>query len=496
MVVRVPPRTERELKMPVLQGQPEGLDAMPERREHARFTASSLSYIDLGEANGGLILNLSEGGVSVQAAEVLIGDVYPRIRFHLPKSEDWIDTGGRIVWRGKTKKEAGIRFVDMPPYTRRKIREWLAFEANQDPSQMTWHTVQPAQQGTWTPGPPADAPTPLPPPLPPVAAPIPEPPKTVFASGPLKFPVGVKWPARALAAQDAVVEGHTRARRWRQLPEPSSAPRFRLFDTGDSGYIAERGSEPRRWVLMTAVTCVVGVLCFIAGMSVRTRGALTPATQALDSLPSRSGAPVAIPPPSPVAPTEGQLTPSAQTNQTTAAGAPPGIAGVGSNTPGTGAAAGVATNPLAANPAAHRTIEPVAPGGNLGVPVLLNLEATAVGASAFVAITTRLSVWVPANFRVEQAQENNYLHVGDLVYLVEPAYPPEAIRDRVEGTVEVVAKFAADGTIERVEPYSGPDILSAAAMVAVRQWRYAPTYLYGHAIETTQHVKFVFRLPS
>src|SRR5580700_4839711 len=113
MMARVSPRIERELKMPVLQGQPEGPNAMPERRAHTRFTASSLSYIDLGEANGGLILNLSEGGVSVQAAEVLIGDVYPRIRFHLPKSEDWIDTGGRIAWRGKTKKEAGIRFVDM-----------------------------------------------------------------------------------------------------------------------------------------------------------------------------------------------------------------------------------------------------------------------------------------------------------------------------------------------------------------------------------------------
>lgn len=128
--------------------------------------------------------------------------------------------------------------------------------------------------------------------------------------------------------------------------------------------------------------------------------------------------------------------------------------------------------------------------------MLLNFEPTAVGASAFVAITTRLSVMAPAGFRVEQAQENNYLHVGDLVYLVEPAYPADAIRDRVEGTVEVVARFAGDGTIQRVDPYSGPDILSAAAMFAVRQWRYAPTYLYGHAIETTQRVKFVFRLPS
>jgi TonB family protein len=80
--------------------------------------------------------------------------------------------------------------------------------------------------------------------------------------------------------------------------------------------------------------------------------------------------------------------------------------------------------------------------------------------------------------------------------MVEPDYPADAVRDRVEGTVEVVARVGRDGTIERVDSYSGPDILSAAATVAVRQWKYGPTYLYGHAIETVQHVKFVFRLPS
>ena len=492
-MARVSPRMERELKMPVLQGQPEGLNAMPERREHTRFTASSLSYIDLGEANGGLILNLSEGGVSVQAAEVLIGDVYPRIRFHLPKSEDWIDTGGRIAWRGKTKKEAGIRFVDMPPYTRRKIREWLAFEAHHDESQMTWQTVQPAQLGSWTSGPPVEAP----PELPPVVAVIPEPAKTVTVAP--KFPVAVKWPSATLAAApvaaDPVAEERTRARRWRHLPEPSSTPQLRLFNSGDSGYVAERGSEPRRWMLMTAVTCVVGALCFIAGMSVRTRGALTPAAQDLSSGQSRPGVPLA--PPSPVASAGGQLPPSADTNRPSSTSAAPGLAGVEANAAGAAAAGpSGATNTLAGNPAAHRTIEPVPPGGNGNAPVLLNFEPTAVGASAFVAITTKLSVMAPAGFRVEQAQENNYLHVGDLVYLVEPAYPPDAIRDRVEGTVEVVATFAGDGTIRRVDPYSGPDILSAAAMFAVRQWRYAPTYLYGHAIETQQRVKFVFRLPS
>jgi hypothetical protein len=483
---------------------------MAERREHTRFTASSLSYIDLGEANGGLILNLSEGGVSVQAAEVLAGDVYPRIRFHLPKSEDWIDTGGRIVWRGKTKKEAGIRFVDMPPYTRRKIREWLAFEEHRDESQMTWQTVQPAQKG-WTFGAPIDAPAEFPPELPPVVAPNPEPQTAlgtaaqfpamqfpdVAATVPMPVPA-MSVPAMPVSAAPVVVAvapvavPRTRARRWKQIPEASSAPALRIFDVGDRGQEAERRSEPHRWVLMTVVTCVVGALCFIAGMSVRTRNVPIPPAQVFSSVQNRPGASLAST--SPLAPAAAQITPPGNPIRQSAAAASPGIAGIGANPPGAGVA-GSAANPSTGNPSVHPGIMPMPAGGNRDATVLLNLEEVAVGASAFVAITTRLSVMVPPNFRADEAQENNYLHAGDLVYMVEPAYPPDALRDRIEGTAEVVARFSRDGTVERVDPYSGPGILSAASIVAVRQWRYAPTYLYGRAIETIQRVKIVFRLP-
>ena len=477
---------------------------MAERREHTRFTASSLSYIDLGEANGGLILNLSEGGVSVQAAEVLVGDVYPRIRFRLPKSEDWIDTGGRIVWRGKTKKEAGIRFVDMPPYTRRRIREWLAFEEHQDERQMTWQTIRPAPKG-WAFGAPIETPAEFPPALPPLVAVIPEAPTElsmaaqfpatqfppVAATAPMTVPLEPVPEAPVTVTAGPIAVGRARAGRWKQIPEAASAPAFRIFDVGDRGHEAERRSEPHRWVLMTVVTCVVGALCFIAGMSVRPRNVPIPAAQVFSSVQNRPGASLANT--SPVAPAAAPITPPGNPARQSAAVASSGMAGVGTNTPVAGTL-GSATNPSTANPTARPGIAPMPPEGNRDA-VLLNLEEVAVGASAFVAITTRLSVMVPPNFRADEVQENNYLHAGDLVYMVEPAYPPDALRDRIEGTAEVVARFSREGTIERVDPYSGPDILSAAAIVAVRQWRYAPTYLYGHAIETIQRVKIVFRLP-
>jgi hypothetical protein len=483
--------------MPILQGQPEGLDSMAERREFTRFTASSLSYIDLGESNGGLMLNLSEGGVSVHAAEVLIGDIFPRIRFHLPKSEDWVDTGGRIVWRGKTKKEAGIRFIDMPPYTRRKIREWLAFEAQQDESRMTWQTVPPASEATWN----SDAPIERPPFEPPSferpafePPPVPPPVVSVTAEPPPKImSPAARFPMAAASVPVPVAAKRAVVRHWRAAPPTAvSAPRFRMFDTREDGYEHERATEPRRWMLMTAVTCVVGVLCFIAGMSMRTPSVPTPAAQALNSGENR---PATTTPAGPVA---GKVTPASDGARPSAGGATPAMAAVGSSPPGAGAASNSSSNPLAGNSGGHGIAPPAPPtpvGNSGGAPVLLNLGEIAVGASPFVAITTRLSLMAPAGFPTGAGEENNYLHAGDLIYMVEPAYPPDAIRDRVEGTVEVVARFARDGTIESVNAYSGADILSAAAVVSVRQWRYAPTYLYGRTVETIQHVKFVFRLP-
>jgi hypothetical protein len=489
--------------MPALEGQPESPELAPERREFTRFTSASLAYIDLGESNGGLILNLSEGGVQVQAAEVLVGDLYPRIRFHLPKSEDWIDTGGRIVWRGKTRKEAGIRFIDMPPYTRRKIREWLAFEAQHGQMNMTWQTVQPAHGGEWSDvGPGVDLGAPPPtspghtvssPTWPPAAATIPDRPKFAAAAAPVQ--------AAAVSVPAAVPE-FPAATPWRQLPEPSNRAPFKLFETTLGDDQGEGDTEPRRWVLTIALSCVVGVLGFVAGMSVQRPGVPAPAVQAITAGGNRAGAQsAASTTPASVSSTGASVAASvgnpAQTvtaNGRGPNGVAPGSAAGGSPAPGTvaaGSGAYGAADTLAGNTGAGGALSPVAPP-----PALLKLDETAVGASAFVAITTRMWVMVPASFHPAEGTQGNYLHAGDLVYMVEPDYPADAVRDRVEGTVEVVARVGRDGTIERVDSYSGPDILSAAATVAVRQWKYGPTYLYGHAIETVQHVKFVFRLPS
>jgi protein TonB len=82
---------------------------------------------------------------------------------------------------------------------------------------------------------------------------------------------------------------------------------------------------------------------------------------------------------------------------------------------------------------------------------------------------------------------------GKLLQQIKPAYPKIAIISHVEGTVILHAMISPAGTIESLEVVSGHAMLTQAALDAVRQWRYRPTYLGGEPVEveTTITVNFV-----
>ncbi|HXP78371.1 MAG TPA: energy transducer TonB [Verrucomicrobiae bacterium] len=65
------------------------------------------------------------------------------------------------------------------------------------------------------------------------------------------------------------------------------------------------------------------------------------------------------------------------------------------------------------------------------------------------------------------------------VYAPPPAYPVLARQARVEGEVVLDATFDAQGTVTGLTVVSGPGLLYAAALQAVKTWRYEPVYLNG-----------------
>jgi TonB family protein len=84
---------------------------------------------------------------------------------------------------------------------------------------------------------------------------------------------------------------------------------------------------------------------------------------------------------------------------------------------------------------------------------------------------------------------------GELIRKVEPVYPLQARAERITGPVVLEIRVSQDGMVRNIRTVSGDPQLASAAVDAVRQWKYAPTLLDGHPIETTKQITVLFKLP-
>jgi hypothetical protein len=101
-----------------------GGTAPPRRRQHYRHAIVSLAYVRLDHANGGIIRNLSESGIAIQA----VGPVHPgqvvHLRFELLKPRVRVETTGQVTW-ADASGQAGIRFVELPARLHRLLKDWI-----------------------------------------------------------------------------------------------------------------------------------------------------------------------------------------------------------------------------------------------------------------------------------------------------------------------------------------------------------------------------------
>ncbi len=81
-----------------------------------------------------------------------------------------------------------------------------------------------------------------------------------------------------------------------------------------------------------------------------------------------------------------------------------------------------------------------------------------------------------------------------LLERVEPSYPELAARARIQGDVLLEAVLGPNGEVEEIRVLSGHALLVQAAIEAVRQWRYAPTYLNDQPVSVLLQIKVHFHL--
>ena len=77
---------------------------------------------------------------------------------------------------------------------------------------------------------------------------------------------------------------------------------------------------------------------------------------------------------------------------------------------------------------------------------------------------------------------------------VNPAYPPDAQEAKIQGVVIIEARIERDGTVSRARVLKSIPMLDDAAVDAVRQWEFTPTYLNGVAVPVMMTVTVNFTL--
>jgi TonB family protein len=574
-----------------------------ESRARPRVKVHSLAYVELGEGNAGLILNISETGMAVQAVQMLSSDRFPRIQFRLPKTDTLIEASGKLIWQIKSKKEVGIEFVGLSDPARAAIGKWIAAE------RLRQSSAAPVEQSKPLPGPgiqsddqlkpreekqgPRFAPLPVSTPVSSSDEPAFTPengekqrdlgrPATSRGTGVPFAPgrvVPARWRSDPKTAQGLGADRIAAMPRWNGNMAPSFGMEFKKR-RGGGGYIvalvliAALAFAAYLVLIPGAVTQVRTQIDTLVRMFSTTLSSAQPAvqkdaSQATSPSGEASGvaarAPsVAQPPPAaqtPLSSGGGQATsahqqpsppaavplpesgsagtekssangassasstaPTAsgrsdeaprreQTQKRTAQTAPAGSSRSGSrrepveryqqppirteqntyarSTPYTPPASYSSGSSASASPVAVVDIPSYA-----SVPVPPSTPLAGVPSGSVAATSQLRAVRIPASLEWARQYLPGNLGAGQPVSSYSPAYPVEAARKGIEGIVRLDVAVGMDGTVRNVQVISGPAMLAAAAVSAVRDWRYTETFLAGRAVETEQNVTMVFRLAS
>jgi TonB family protein len=521
---------------------PDIAEARPHgNRAHMRRKLAPMAYVELGQDNGGILLNLSEGGFAVQSALALTSRAFSELRFQVPALQGWLTASGRVVWISDSKKEAGIQFTELPGVARREIHKWVSAEDEPEKAKERIPVARPSVSAEGrdarrqTLGAPAGSDG---------GAHRP----SVTPNSPVNATRPESEPARSSERQTAGVS----------VAEPP-AQEFHFTDYSMFAAEPEREGvwlqEPARrrgnW-RRAAVGVVVAGLFFALGATVgresvdrwiaylggwgRSQIGNAPALKVTPPAPPEQIAGAAEgkaeSPPTAKGSNEevygraadgGNLTPGPEARS---AGGKSGAESKGdveaerqpvkSESPKESPARDEGAVVPGANEPRSRHAEDVLARGDRGMdgergrmgtehailvnapepgsrPFYVNLPGEAVSASGAIAISARRTLEIPPRSSMA-ASGSQRVVIGKLIAHSEPFYPAEARRRGIEGSVELRARVGRTGEIIGVTPLNGPWLLFPAAVNAVREWRYEPTYVNGDPAETLADITIVFRL--
>jgi hypothetical protein len=102
---------------------PKFFDTTAERRQAPRTKLVEIAYIGMGPENGGLVLDVSDGGLSFHA----VAPVQPAETIHFLLSlrgHSRIEGAGEVVWTNEMKTVCGLKFTSLSSGAREHLANW------------------------------------------------------------------------------------------------------------------------------------------------------------------------------------------------------------------------------------------------------------------------------------------------------------------------------------------------------------------------------------
>ena len=94
-----------------------------ERRQNLRTKVEALAYINFEPNNGGIVLNVSEGGLGFHAVTPV--QQTETLRFWFSAEGRRVEATGELAWTDETRKAGGLRFGILPAEVHEQVRGWM-----------------------------------------------------------------------------------------------------------------------------------------------------------------------------------------------------------------------------------------------------------------------------------------------------------------------------------------------------------------------------------
>jgi len=104
---------------------PKFFDTTADRRQTPRTKLAEIAYIGMGPENGGLVLDVSDGGLSFHA----VAPVQPAQTIHFLLSlrdQSRIEGAGEVVWTNEMRTVCGLRFISLSSGAREHLSAWTS----------------------------------------------------------------------------------------------------------------------------------------------------------------------------------------------------------------------------------------------------------------------------------------------------------------------------------------------------------------------------------